>query len=399
MSKGDAVGFEITVLTGAEEGPFGLENELRHVKAALLYADRVRLVSPKMAILDAFTRINDGSDSEFLDRMLRLVVPLAPSPEILEVARILHRQKGRQRSPALIALDAQMRRELAPAARAEMQRAIEGFRTEPGVDELYRARDAGVLELDGLGLDPVAVAELSLTARAKGRYLGFSKDYATRLLERVVEVIGPSEDAYPLFDAQMMDLVRKLDALRDRQAVGRAATEPHLAALFMGKMDSFPDARMDEILDVRRELNASLVRFRSAVAGMAREMQETPLDDGFKREASALYRERVAPAILEIHEIEKERGLFRQIARQATLGEAKPDVSATIATIGLAATQYSSLPSLATAIAGLSGPTLSSAYRLLAAVKRERDRLDAERRKNKFVFLIEADRKLSERKE
>jgi len=33
--------------------------------------------------------------------------------------------------------------------------------------------------------------------------------------------------------------------------------------------EDFPDARIDEILDVRRELTDPLTRFRSAVAGMA----------------------------------------------------------------------------------------------------------------------------------
>jgi hypothetical protein len=44
-----------------------------------------------------------------------------------------------------------------------------------------------------------------------------------------------------------------------------------------------------------------------------------------------------------------------------------------------------------------SGPALSSAYNLVAAVKRARDRLAAERRTNKFLFLVEADRKLGKR--
>jgi hypothetical protein len=92
-------------------------------------------------------------------------------------------------------------------------------------------------------------------------------------------------------------------------------------------------------------------------------MEETPLDTAFAREAGALYRERVAPALLEIGELEEERGIRRQLRKQATSGESAPDLAATAAgfALGLAATGYDSLPALGAVVGGLSASMLSSA--------------------------------------
>ena len=395
--KQGASGFEITVLTGAVDSSLDLTNELRHVKAALLYADRVKLVSPKMAMLEAASKLTTGSDSEFVDRLIYLATPLPQGPEIAAVASAIHRKKGQQRHPAMIAFDARMRAHLTATTRGQFEEIIERFRNQPGVGELYRARDAGVLELDGLDLDAVGLMFDSISAAAGRPQRHRSDEYVSKLMTRVVDVIGPTEATYPLLDAQMIDLVRTVEKTSGAKLDGKSATEPHLAAFFVGEMASFPGAGMDEVLDVRKELDPQLVRFRSAVAGMAREVAETPIDASFERIASALYRERVAPELLAIEEIEKERGLFKQLGRQALSGEAAPDLATTVATasLGLGATNYASLPNLAAAVGGLAGASLSSAYKVAAAVRRERERLADERRKNKFLFLVEADRKLA----
>jgi predicted transcriptional regulator len=387
--------FEITVLTGTADG-LELSNELRQVKAALLYADRVRLVSPTVAMLEMFATIADGSDSQLIERLLAMTMP-ADLPHGAELVEGLHRRHGRQRTREQIAFDWRMR-SMAASQRNAFEQYAEQLKTQPEVAELHRARDAGVLELDGLGLDAIPIFSDFALQDAGIPHESHSEEYAVKLVERMVGFIGPSESTYPLLDGSMIDLVREFDVAMGSKTDAAGATEPHLAASFIGRMRSFPDAGIDEILDVRRELAVPLVRFRSAVAGMAREIAETPLDAGFAGAADALYREMVAPALLEIGEIEEERGIARQLVKQATIGEAKPDLAATVATVGtvgLAATQYSSLPALAATIAGLSGPALSSAYNLYAAVKKERDRLASERKTNKFLFLVEADRKLA----
>ncbi len=380
----------VTVLSAAETSDFDLTSELRLVKAALLYADRVTLVSPKMAMLGAVSTLMEGTEQERTRRLLELVVPLSDDPRAGTVVGTIRRRKGKQRPPRLLLLEAQFLRSLAPAV-AEAGRVIEGFRDQPGVAELTRARDAGVLDLDGLGIDPNPfLTEALHMARGDQLPRGKSSDLIVRLMLKLSTVVGPSALSYPMFDEQVTGFLRSAESEgRMLPLDPRAATEPHLAASFIGRMRTFPDARVDEILDVRRELAGPLTRFRSAVAGMARELEETPVDAAFARTADALYRETVAPALLEIDELEHERGYGAQLVRQVKSG---PVVLEATSGIMLAATAYVALPAFGLAAAGLAS-TLSFAG-LATQVEREREKLAKQKRANKFLFLPEAERRL-----
>jgi hypothetical protein len=136
--------FEITVLTGMADS-LELSNELRHVKAALLYADRVRLVSPTVAMLELFATIADGSDSQLIERLMAISMP-ADFPHGADLIEGLHRKHGRQRNPQQIAFDWRMR-SMAASQRNAFEQYAEQLRSQPEVAELYRARDAGVVQL------------------------------------------------------------------------------------------------------------------------------------------------------------------------------------------------------------------------------------------------------------
>ena len=153
MARVGDSGFCITVLTGAEASGFDLTSELRLVKAALLYADRVALVSPRMAMLEAASKLTDGSEEQRI-RLIEIAASVFGTGQQIEVFEALRRRKGKQRPPKLIALQQQMRKSAEPHL-AEVAQVIAGFRDQPGVSELYRARDAGALQLDGMGLDPI----------------------------------------------------------------------------------------------------------------------------------------------------------------------------------------------------------------------------------------------------
>jgi hypothetical protein len=75
-----------------------------------------------------------------------------------------------------------------------------------------------------------------------------------------------------------------------------------LAGKLLERLPLFHEATIDEILDIRKELEQPLIRFRSGVIGFSREMQHAGWDKGFPAEADLVFYERVAPAVLEIEE-------------------------------------------------------------------------------------------------
>jgi hypothetical protein len=358
--------FEIVVMSPIWHQDLDLSGELRQVKAALLYADSVTLNSPTVASLNVGEWFLDRTiPEEGLNAVLKYDEPLSNDPVLMAAAHVYQyrRVNGRQRS--LASLERAIAREPSPSQ----------LRTASSdVSELLSARDAGVLRLE--------VSQIGYRAYP---------DLATPLAMETTRALGSSSTSYPMFDIRIAGGLKHFGSLLRRRGLkASSATEVHLAAAFIGRMQTFPDAKMDEVLDVRRELAGPLTRFRSAVSGIAREMDETPIDAEFARAADARYRESVAPALLEIRELQQERGYFRQLLRQATIGEARPDVGATI---GLAAVTYAALPALGAAVAGMTGPALSAAVNLATAVARERARLGRELGANKFIFLTEAERR------
>src|ERR1035437_10815879 len=104
----------------------------------------------------------------------------------------MHRRRGRQRRPEQIAFDAKIR-SMASSSRAAFEQYAEEVRSQPAVAEIYRARDAGVLELDGLGLDGVPFWSDEVLREAGVPHANHAKEYAVGLMTRMAGVIAPSE--------------------------------------------------------------------------------------------------------------------------------------------------------------------------------------------------------------
>jgi hypothetical protein len=57
-----------------------------------------------------------------------------------------------------------------------------------------------------------------------------------------------------------------------------------IAARMVGNLQAFPDAPMDELLDLRERLEPSRVRFRRALSTAAAQMEGKGFDAGLERE-------------------------------------------------------------------------------------------------------------------
>lgn len=81
-----------------------------------------------------------------------------------------------------------------------------------------------------------------------------------------------------------------------------AANEAALARFLVGRIEAFPTASIDVILDVRRRLGPALVRFRSAVLAASCELP--PIDNAGpdERELAAVYRRLIAPELQRLDE-------------------------------------------------------------------------------------------------
>ena len=116
-----------------------------------------------------------------------------------------------------------------------------------------------------------------------------------------------------------------------------------------------------------------------------------PVDPGFRREADALYRERVAPQLLALEESFREGRIGEQLSRQASAGAGAGGIKRAVA-MGFVA--YTLLPNLAVAATAAAGGVAEAAYDLSTSIMKRRQELADQRRTNQFLFLYEAGHRL-----
>lgn len=386
-----AARLEISVLMGAEAGDTDLAREAQLVKTALLYADHVELVSPKAALVQAALDLLDAPERVRQDRILELATPLM-DPETAEALRSLTGRRGKQRSPELIVLEEQLRASMRPKL-AEFETVVLGIAAQPGITEVQRALAEGVLTLNTLGMRPVPTMKEAIRLAARKVEKGQGQlDVVERMLAEIADSVAPSATSHPMFDEQAGGLLRSMidEGVLPGVDLG-PATHAHLAGHLVGTLDAFPEAHVDEVLDVRRALAEPLVRFRAAVTSMSRELDARPIDPGFHRAADALYRERVAPELLALDESFRESRIREQLWRQASRGEGAGGVKRAVA-MGFVA--YTVLPELTVAATAAGAGIAETVYDLAAAISKRRQELAAQRRTNHFLFLYEAGRRL-----
>ena len=124
---------------------------------------------------------------------------------------------------------------------------------------------------------------------------------------------------YPLFDDGAGSIVRagvefgvSPNALRISQA-----KQTQLAANLLARLPLFEEASMKEIIDIRRELDSYLIRFRAAVMRYSDEIRNASWDKEFSAELEATFHREIEPAVLDIEDaVKSNRSLFEIAARK-----------------------------------------------------------------------------------
>ncbi len=262
-AKTNAKGLHITIGATPGGGRRLLEGEIQLLKAALLYGDHVLLCSPGSSLLTSlvvFTELAATADQRGQVELTRQLVPSFLTDEV-EAHKalafldyylgILSRKRGKRQTKDEILLQFQLRPQFQRIYQS-MQKSMESFAEEAGLGEIVVALESGTLELQFL--EAVSVA---------GDGDELIKEYLDVISTTVAE--GTS---YPLLDDTTGNLIR-LAIGEGRLAVSDAGVKKGVHAGLMsdllGRLPLFDRASMQEVLDIRGELERPLVRFRSAI--------------------------------------------------------------------------------------------------------------------------------------
>jgi hypothetical protein len=262
-----------------------------------------------------------------LDRYFADLVPTNPQ-EAATVRQFtkLYRQLLKRKPGTLSRADIRMKFEI----RAELKRIWGNF--EEGIGEFLRVAGAdGIVEALDTGLLNLHRFEAGKTERFGGltpedqdrRQVEVFEDLFWEFFDLIAEAVADGT-THPLFDKVSGDLPRAgVDAgavFPSESAVARRRLNV-LASDFLQRLPLFEKATVQEILDVRRELDGPLVRFRGAVIYLSEDIRSAARDEDFPSDADTAFRKGVEPAIFDIEEAVQSHSSFRELL----LRDARPE--------------------------------------------------------------------------
>jgi ElaB/YqjD/DUF883 family membrane-anchored ribosome-binding protein len=394
QSTADSFGM---VVAARPEAGVTVAPELALTKAALLYGDTVTLLSPATTMLLRVEALGGFS----IEQLLALVREVAPylldadeahslERGLPQLEEVLH-STARDRSVRARALRAGVMRKLEPM-RERLRDSVDDICRAAGIDQLARAQAQGLVRIEsfdpGSAVDLLAycliAAKLAETGqRPEARY---TDRLAETFVTRLSNYLSSGRD-YLIFDENVASLTEA--AIREglftpaSGASGRSAQAMTASAL-MGRLPTFPDATVDEVLDIRTQLVGPLTGFRSAMVTVAKDFTSEAWEKGFEDDVHDAWVQRIAPALQSIEEqIRGNRSLLAMAA-------------------GVADTATASYPGLAIVGAGMLdhvgaasavGGALAAGAPLLQAL-RDRRVATSQIKMQPFYFLYATDRAL-----
>ena len=128
---------------------------------------------------------------------------------------------------------------------------------------------------------------------------------------------------HPLFDDGTGSIVKlgiEVGLISPTATRVAQAKQTQLAANVLNRLPLFDDASMNEILDVRRELEGHLVRFRSAIMKYADMIKIASWDSEFSAEAEEVFHREIEAAVLDIEGAVRTNPSLLELATRKLVG-------------------------------------------------------------------------------
>lgn len=297
----------VTAPSSSSDG-VSLARDVELVKASVLYADEIELVSIGAVMLAGMAEWA-GSDNaamtliSSLDDQTLGMLSGGSMPDNWRETLALLSHPAVAGMPEVAPILAQWR-EMTQQSQAEIARVAEEQLVASGAEELLPAISTGLVTLshagfsDGQG-DTDALMENWLLLLKR-----LLVDPKTRLV--LDDEVGSLAGA----------MIREGHVDPSRLAL-RHAGEAAVGSGLIARLPAFPQAPLDEILDLRDDLARPLIRYRAAVVRLSDRLTAGPFEPDLADEIHDLWAADVQPALADIDDGLHEHGLVKEIARAA----------------------------------------------------------------------------------
>jgi hypothetical protein len=296
----------------------GVQHEVELVKASLLYADSVEVLSLGGQMIREMNKFAAGDGMNLYSLLYSL-----DDETLRSMSPDLDLEQFRQLLPLLTSLSPEQIRAIA-AADPEL---AEFSELADIVDDSHNAANTGMAEIraytDRLRVESgVAELEPALEARLvrfnEKIQLGEGTDAEVEAFIQQLKRYLQDPNWFVLLDTEIASLARSMineGVVKPPQRAISNAGEAVIGTGFLARLPAFPGAPMDELLDLRGDLDEPLSRYRRKVSHLRGELRTEPFDEHIEAEVDALWRTEVDPALKEIRQAMADHGLVRELIR------------------------------------------------------------------------------------
>jgi hypothetical protein len=346
---------------GGSDLRLALTNEIRLVKSTILYADHVSICSPTLVMLNSTKWAADADPNERVELLRRVAPSLGYDwkPETVDLMQRVLSMPRRERRR--LGLPKNLTRDF-DRSWIEVQRVVDSLWNESGASEIQAAIDAGLVTVENLDIEGSKLETVSQMVRAAAGGEDFELDaMVAAFVGRLYDLTSGTDSSYPVFDDAAGSLVKAglgTGLFHSTPAAASRGGQAGVASGLISMLPSFSRASVSELIDIRKELQAPLIRFRASVGEMSRTMSSEFYEEGFDEGIEQLYVEVVAPALLEITETVADSSYLRVLADdvlRSPVGVVNGGIAVGVATLG-------DLPGLIAGGALAMGPLVRSAW-------------------------------------
>lgn len=314
-----------------------LHRDLMLLRPAILYADRVHLISPNAILLPG------AIGSRYASPRVRLQMALTQAKDGVgwPFKRLTHQQALSQWNEILrierTSLDQwapidqriwqfyrrnieELYEEIGPYFETVVLANYRDIIRRSGFDELQLAIDQGIVTVKELPSD--------------------DPDHWARAFSVAVGQSFADPIDFPLIDSKLEGLVRaELDrgVWRSEALLQHRAAHAAAGVGFIQGLPSFPKAHMEELLRLREDIASSRRAYQVKVAELSRQIDDEPFSLDMRAHVAEVFRDEVLPAVDDLRRNVESAAIHRRIGRAIghQLPEAAKAVGSAVATLGL----------------------------------------------------------------
>lgn len=294
-------GFDFTIAV-SPDSLMSLDREMKYIKSALLYADSIKLISP---IAHTYFELTDEKYNRNERQAIGLLEQVLPFVKMADL-KVYHESK-----PAISTIkhivSSKRYKSVPMPMKIQLKRELHSF--VKGINASLSAK-----------IGNETCEDMSFLIKSNKVILETFQSSFDDADEYVMEYFKKLErsisNSYPLFDEQANSLmgsaigegIVNISDIEKHKAVHAGITDRLLL-----KLPSFEFAKVDEILDIRKELEKSLTRFRSKIIEYTENIQTLPWNKDFEDECFILYNREIVPSILEIEEMIEDNNIIKNL--------------------------------------------------------------------------------------